>query len=428
MVGLPQHGKLTNATSNTVTYTSNATFSGTDSFTYKTTNGLGVDSTIATVTITVNAQQNLPTADNINTQTNAGTPKQITLTGTDPIQGDVLKFSVVGLPQHGKLTNATSNTVTYTSNATFSGTDSFTYKTTNGLGVDSTIATVTITVKTPPPPAPTVDNMNVQTNKGTPIQIPLIGHDPIQGDMLKFSVVTPPHNGAVTNGTVSSNVFYTPNPGFIGADSFTYKATDGLGVDSNIATVTIIVSNATSGAMDQFGVKELNPSKPGGEQWFFNGASGNPNNDPRTGTPNEGPHTTFTGKNPDGSWKVQSSEVRYGILTSTFFQENQIKTLNQKQMAAQGYMLRPNDWKNVELTAYLRVDHATSSTSNGEAHIEFGAHGARNTSGGTVGGFDSSCESHCIPFKYLPYRKGQIRKRPEAYGRLFRGERGSSET
>jgi len=121
--------------------------------------------------------------------------------------------------------------------------------------------------------------------------------------------------------------------------------------------------------------------------------TGNPNNDPRTGTPNEGPHTTFTGKNPDGSWKVQSSEVRYGILTSTFFQENQIKTLNQQQMAAQGYMLRPNDWKNVELTAYLRVVHATSSTSNGEAHIEFGAHGARNTSGGTVGGFDSSCEA-----------------------------------
>ena len=168
---------------------------------------------------------------------------------------------MVGLPEHGKLTNATSNTVTYTSNATFSGTDSFTYKATNGLGVDSTIATVTITVKTPPPPAPTVDNMNIKTNKGTPIQIPLIGHDPIQGDMLKFSVLTPPHNGAVTNGTVSSNVFYTPNPGFIGADSFTYKATDGLGVDSNIATVTIIVSNATSGAMDQFGVKELKSIK-----------------------------------------------------------------------------------------------------------------------------------------------------------------------
>ena len=61
-------------TPNTVTYTSNTGFIGTDIFTYRTTDGQGVSSTIATVTITVNAQQNPPTADNINTQTKAGTP------------------------------------------------------------------------------------------------------------------------------------------------------------------------------------------------------------------------------------------------------------------------------------------------------------------------------------------------------------------
>jgi hypothetical protein len=289
------------------------------------------------------------------------------------------------------------NTVTYTPNTGYSGPDTFTYKAIDGQKVNSTIATVSITVNAPPPLPPTADNKMIQTNKETPIGITLTGTDPIQGDVLKFSVVGSPTHGTVAPGTVSSNVFYTPNTGFIGTDTFTYKATtkNGLagGVDSNIATVTIIVSNATSGTLDQFGVKELNPSKPGGEQWFFNGATGDPNNDPRTGTPNEGPHTTFTGKNPDGSWKVQASQVRYGILTSTFFQENQIKTLNQHQMAAQGFMLRPNDWKNVELTAYLRVVHATGSSTNGAAHIEFGAHGARNTNGGTVGGFDSSCEA-----------------------------------
>ena len=396
VLSMPQNGKLaTGTTSNTVTYTPNPGFSGTDTFTYKATDGQGVSSNIATVTITVSAvQNNPPTADNKAVSTNAGTPVQITLTGHDPLPlPDVLKFSVVANPTHGNLSSTTSNTVTYTPNPGFSGTDTFTYKATDGQGVSSNIATVTITVNAPPPPPPTANNINIQTNKETPIGITLTGTDPIPGDVLKFSVVGSPAHGTVAPGTVSSNVFYTPNTGFTGTDTFTYRATDGQGVSSNIATVTIIVSNATLGNLDQFGVKELNPSKPGGEQWFFNGATGNPNNDPRTGTPNEGPHTTFAGKNPDGSWKVQSSEVRYGILTSTFFQENQIKTLNQQQMAAQGYMLRPNDWKNVELTAYLRVVHATSSTSNGEAHIEFGAHGARNTSGGTVGGFDSSCEA-----------------------------------
>src|SRR5439155_230689 len=330
------------------------------------------------------SNNNLPTADNKSVNTKAGTPVTITLTATSPIPNDVnLKFSVLSMPQNGKLaTGTTSNTVTYTPNPGFSGTDTFTYKATDGQGVSSNIATVTITVSAVQNNPPTADNKAVSTNAGTPVQITLTGHDPLPlPDVLKFSVVANPTHGNLSS-TTSNTVTYTPNPGFSGTDTFTYKATDGQGVSSNIATVTIIVSNATLGNLDQFGVKELNPSKPGGEQWFFNGATGNPNNDPRTGTPNEGPHTTFAGKNPDGSWKVKSSEVRYGILTSTFFQENQIKTLNQQQMAAQGYMLRPNDWKNVELTAYLRVVQASSSTSNGASHIEFGAHGARNTNGG----------------------------------------------
>src|SRR5438876_872265 len=97
----------------------------------------------------------LPTADNKSINTNADTPVKITLTGTDPIPGDKLKFSVVRLPQHGTVTSPASmapNTVTFTPTPGFSGTDSFTYRATDGQGVNSTIATVSITVNAPPPP------------------------------------------------------------------------------------------------------------------------------------------------------------------------------------------------------------------------------------------------------------------------------------
>jgi len=50
-----------------------------------------------------------PTADNKNILTNSVTPIQLTLTGTDPIPGDVLKFSVVALAQHGTLTSGTTS-------------------------------------------------------------------------------------------------------------------------------------------------------------------------------------------------------------------------------------------------------------------------------------------------------------------------------
>src|SRR5207247_4574701 len=118
-----------------------------DTFTYKATDGQGVSSNTATVTITVNAvQNNPPTADNKTISTNAGTPVTITLTGTDPIPGDTLKFSVVAMPQHGTLTAPSSNTVTYTPNAAFTGTDTFTYKATDGQGLSSNTSTVNIPV------------------------------------------------------------------------------------------------------------------------------------------------------------------------------------------------------------------------------------------------------------------------------------------
>jgi hypothetical protein len=70
----------------------------------------------------------------------------ITLSGTD-VDGDPLTFAIVTSPAHGTLTG-TGPTVTYTSAAAFSGSDSFTYAVNDGH-VQSTSATVSITVTAP---------------------------------------------------------------------------------------------------------------------------------------------------------------------------------------------------------------------------------------------------------------------------------------
>src|SRR5437588_5788985 len=67
----------------------------------------------------------------------------------------------------------------------------------------------------------------------------------------------------------------------------------------------------TTTGIDKFGIRKIYPTKPGGEQWYFN--IDDPNNDPRT-VEGGGPSTSFLRKNDDGSWKVQSTEVRYGVL------------------------------------------------------------------------------------------------------------------
>ncbi|MER7950616.1 FG-GAP-like repeat-containing protein [Streptomyces sp. NPDC096079] len=65
------------------------------------------------------------------------------------------------------------------------------------------------------------------------------------GSALTASVVTGPTHGTLTLNPDGS-FGYQPGSGYVGSDSFTYKATDGT-VDSNIATVTIGVSAGCNG-------------------------------------------------------------------------------------------------------------------------------------------------------------------------------------
>ena len=56
-----------------------------------------------------------------------------------------------------------------------------------------------------------------------------------------------PHHGSLIAGSSSNSVTYSPTTGFIGADSFTYKATNGQGVDSKLATTQIKINAAHKG-------------------------------------------------------------------------------------------------------------------------------------------------------------------------------------
>jgi hypothetical protein len=102
-----------------------------------------------------------------------------------------------------------------------------------------------------------------------------------------------------------------------------------------------------SSGVDKFGIREIYPTKPGGEEWFMNMQDS-------TGDPRFNPQATIT-KNPDGSYKVTKQQIRMEVYPSTGYHQDQITTLNQKELAAKGYMQSPNDWKNVEMTGYIKL-------------------------------------------------------------------------
>jgi hypothetical protein len=102
---------------------------------------------------------------------------------------------------------------------------------------------------------------------------------------------------------------------------------------------------------DKFSIAMLYPTKAGGEEeWFVN--MDNPASDSRFN-----PKTTLA-KNPDGSWKVTSTKVRMNVFTSTGYDPALITTYDQPALAGKGYMQSPNDWRNVEITGYVKVNSA----------------------------------------------------------------------
>ena len=216
-----------------LTYTPALNFHGSDSFTFKANDG-ALDSNTATVSITVDHINQPPVATPQDVTVDENSAVAITLTGSD-VDSDALTFAVASQPSHGQLTGAAPN-LTYTPTTNFHGSDSFTFKSNDG-NLDSSAGTVSITVNHVNQ-APIATGQTVSTNEGNAPAVTL-GATDVDNDALTFSIVTSPAQGVITG--AFPNAVYTPNANYYGADSFTFKANDGV-LDSNVATVSIVVN------------------------------------------------------------------------------------------------------------------------------------------------------------------------------------------
>ena len=218
----------------TATYTPTQDFNGTDTFTFKANDGTD-DSNTATATVTINAVNDAPIANDVTASTDENIAVNITLSGTD-IDGDTLTFSIVSDATNGT-TSVTDSVLTYTSNDEWGGTETITYKVNDG-SLDSNSSTVTITVNGVNDNAPTVDNITNSTDEDTVLTIALSATD-VDGDSQTFSLASNPINGTAT--ISNDTLTYTPNQDFNGLDLFSYKSNDGA-FDSNAGNITITIN------------------------------------------------------------------------------------------------------------------------------------------------------------------------------------------
>jgi hypothetical protein len=195
--------------------------------------------TTSPTNVTTTPKDNPPTVSNITLPINSTKPLKVQFNGSDPDKNDKLTFYIVHQSAHGTLGNVTGDSVTYTPDPAFKDKDNFTYIARDSAGLNSTdIGSVTLKPADHPP---TVPNLIISTNGMNPIKLRLNGSDPDKNDKLTFSIVQRPLNGLLSNVTGNSST-YTPNPGFIGLDKFTYRAKDTGGLFSNNGTVSINLS------------------------------------------------------------------------------------------------------------------------------------------------------------------------------------------
>jgi VCBS repeat-containing protein len=233
------------------TYTPAANFNGTDTFTYKANDG-AADSAPATVTITVNAVNDIPTAVadsyTVNEDTTLTVPAAtgVLNNDTDP-DGNTLTAQLVTGPTHGQLTFNADGSFTYVPAANFSGSDTFTYRASDGTTTSSPV-TVTINI-TAVNDAPVAANDNYSVTSGQTLTTTttngVIANDSDPDGTTPTAVLV--QNVAHGTLTLNSNgtFTYTPTAGFVGTDTFTYRATDGS-LQSSPATVTITVTSAST--------------------------------------------------------------------------------------------------------------------------------------------------------------------------------------
>ena len=166
-------------------------------------------------------------------------PLPITLRSSDRDE-DELSFFVISGPSHGAL-RGTGSRLTYAPESNYGGPDSFTFIVNDGT-VDSNSATVAISVE-PVNDPPVANHQAVTTKVDKSVPITLSGSD-VDNAALQFAVGAQPGHGTLTFGSnfeTNGKLVYTPASHFTGADSFTFKLSDGA-ADSALATVSVNVT------------------------------------------------------------------------------------------------------------------------------------------------------------------------------------------
>jgi RHS repeat-associated protein len=312
----PQHGSVNLYGDGSFYYTPNATYAGTDSFTYQVCDNQGG---CANAVVTLNNANHAATLGN-DTFSGLGARHQVApgVLGNDSdSDGDALQIdlSFNYQAQHGYVTLYGSGEFYYGPAYGYVGPDSFSYRVCDSFGACST-ATVTLNDANTAPLV--VADFYVGTAASfqapTPVRNVLTNDRDLEGDQRTVDLGTSGGNTqqhGFVNIYANGDFYYSPPAGFSGTDWFTYTSRDSLGAAST-AVVYLFVSTSGSAPVpyscppiDPKCQSSFNPQTGGFAQVSggVTGASGPSKGDPvnlATGRESYAPAPDLTVYNPSG--------------------------------------------------------------------------------------------------------------------------------
>jgi uncharacterized repeat protein (TIGR01451 family) len=213
----PASGTVTVAADGRITYAPNTGFAGADAFEYRVcaTANPGLCTTgqvVVDVGVSASQPNRPPTLDPAALTVTATVPGVVDLDSADPDPGQTLAFAIATAPGHGTATVSVGGRVEYSPADTFTGRDQLTVRVCDDAVTPAcTSAPVSVTVL----PLLGDDAATVEANGS--VDIPSENND--IGDVGPITALSTPANGTAE---IGDSIRYTPNPNFVGTDSFTY--------------------------------------------------------------------------------------------------------------------------------------------------------------------------------------------------------------
>jgi hypothetical protein len=252
---VPPDSTFINAERDRIVYTPPGGFAGTQLITYQITDGAGGTAT-ATASVIVSAPSLIANPDRFTAYRGSSQNRLAVLLNDTGTPGSTAGFTIsdVGIDldapdQGGRVTIASpSGGLSYTPDLNYAGAypyfESFKYEISDGSLNRSEGTAVVEVIDRSGVLSPNPDHFTVAEDTGS-AQLVVLANDlafPSTGEVWTVAAATSPLHGTASIAAGGRSVIYTPVPGFVGEDTFSYAVADGRG-GTGSTTVTIDVGD-----------------------------------------------------------------------------------------------------------------------------------------------------------------------------------------